>query len=84
MVKKSEQPTIKTDRELVEELRTYIEAMVAKAAELRSRGMIMSLGLDNGSGLQGKVELLSFRVDKIMDEFVSERVRNQQNAGRPQ
>lgn len=70
---------VKTDKELVDEMRQYVDAMVGKAAELRGRNLVVTISLDNGEQ-SGKVELVYFKVNKVMDEYKSAAMQKAQQA----
>lgn len=62
---------VKTDAELTDELRALVDAMVEKAKECHTRGMVLTLGFSNGQG-DTPVQLNIFKVDKSMADYQSE------------
>ena len=59
---------IKTDADLIDEMRQLVDALIGKMAEMYTRDLIVQIGLNNGA--QGEpVELTLFKVDKALRNF---------------
>lgn len=59
---------VKTDKDLAADCRLIADALVGKMTEMRARDMVVTIGLNNGSGPDKTVKLNYLRIDKIMDE----------------
>lgn len=59
---------VKTDAELASEAKSLAQALVGKIAEMRSRDLIVSIGMDNGAETK-IVKLTVFKVDKTIENF---------------
>lgn len=59
---------VKTDAELASEAKALAQALVGKIAEMRSRDLIVSIGMDNGAESK-VVKLTVFKVDKTIENF---------------
>ena len=61
---------VKTDKELCDECRGIADALVGKIAEMRARGLVVQLGLNNGAQEGQPVKLTVFKVDKEIVSYV--------------
>ena len=59
---------VKSDKELATECREVLDALVGKMAEMRARGLVVVIGMDNGAQ-SNIVKVTMFKVDKEIENF---------------